>query len=398
MVADHQGRRDQAAMMLERTQRATGVDRASPEPLIVRRIEAIAVAVPLKNPMKMAGITIENAENLLVRVEATNGAVGWGEAPSAPTMTGDTLGGLVAAVRDHLAPLLIGKDVSPRHDHRPLLQRALVGNTGAHSAVEMALFDLAGRAADRRAIDFLVAKPARRTVAPMWLLGNATPAQDIAEAHEKTRAGIDFFKLKIGVKPLADEIKAAHAIRQALPEATLCADANCGLTLAAARRYAERTRDAELAFIEQPLAADDLVGLKALTRASRTPVGLDESIQSLADIEAARRAGAKGVSLKLIKLGGFRAAVAAGRLCRKLGLKINVAAKIAETSIGTAAAVHLACAVPNVEWGVSLTNMYLAADIVKTPVALRDGGVVLPEGPGLGVEVDEDAVARFRVN
>ena len=185
---------------------------------------------------------------------------------------------------------------------------------------------------------------------------------------------------------------------EALPDATLCADANCGLTLAAARRYAERTRDAKLAFIEQPLGADDLAGLKALARASRTPIGMDESIQSLADIAAVKRAGAKGVSLKLIKLGGFRAAVAAGKLCRKLGLRINVAAKIAESSIGTAAAVHLACAVPNVDWGVSLTNMYLAADIVQTPIALRDGVVPLPAGYGLGVAVDEVAVERFRVH
>jgi muconate cycloisomerase len=103
------------------------------------------------------------------------------------------------------------------------------------------------------------------------------------------------------------------------------------------------------------------------------------------------------VSLKLIKLGGFREAIAAGKLARKLGLKINVAAKIAESSIGTAAAVHLACAVPNVDWGVSLTNMYLAEDIVQAPIALRDGAVALPEGPGLGIEVDEAAVARFRV-
>ena len=64
--------------------------------------------------MKMAGITIAKAENLLVRVEAASGEVGWGEAPSAPTMTGDTLGGLVAAVRDHLAPLMIGKDARGR--------------------------------------------------------------------------------------------------------------------------------------------------------------------------------------------------------------------------------------------------------------------------------------------
>jgi len=380
--------------MLERTQRsaAAGVERA---PLIVRRIDAIPVALPLEAPMKMAGVTITKAENLIVRVELQDGQVGWGEAPSAPTMTGDTLGSLVAAVRGHLAPLLIGKDATA--DHRGTLTRALVGNTGAHSAVEMALLDAACRATNSRFINVSMKTPARTEVRPMWLLGNATVEQDIAEARIKLRDGFNFFKLKIGVKPLRDEIAAAHAIRAALPGATLCADANCGLTLAAAKRYAERTRDAKLAFIEQPLRADDLVGLKALARASKTPIGMDESIHSLADIEATKRAGAKGVSLKLIKLGGFREAIAAGKLCNKLDLKINVAAKIAESSIGTAAAVHLACAVPNVGWGVSLTNMYLAEDIVRRPIAIADGKVTLPDGPGLGVEVDEAAVARFRV-
>jgi muconate cycloisomerase len=278
-----------------------------------------------------------------------------------------------------------------------MLQRALVGNTGAHSAIEMALLDLVARARNTRLID-LVARPLRRHLAPMWLLGNSTPEQDIAEALAKQAEGFNFFKLKIGVKPIADEIKAAHAMRQALPDATLCADANCGLTLAAAERYAERTREADLAFIEQPLPADDLAGLKALARATKTPIGMDETIQSLADIEAVKRAGAKGVSLKLIKLGGFREALAAGKLCKKLGLKINVAAKIAESSIGTAAAVHLACAAPNVDWGVSLTNMYLAEDIVKRPITLHDGHVTLPDGHGIGVDIDEAAVARFRIN
>jgi muconate cycloisomerase len=384
--------------MLEKTRRSAVTARIDRAPLTIRRIDAIPVALPLKSPMKMAGVTITRAENLLVRVESASGDVGWGEAPSAPTMTGDTLGSLVAAVRDHLAPALIGKDACPNHDHRPMLQRTLVGNTGAHSAVEMALFDLAGRASHMRLIDLAMANPVRRAVAPMWLLGNATPEQDIAEARARQAEGFDFFKLKIGVKPLAEEIAAAHAVRRALPRATLCADANCGLTLAAARRYMERTRDANLAFVEQPLPTDDLAGLKALARATKVPICMDESIQSLADIEAFRRAGAKGVSLKLIKLGGFRAAIAAGKLCRTLGLKINVAAKIAESSIGTAAAVHLACAVPNVDWGVSLTNLYLAEDIVTTPIALRGGVVALPQGHGLGVEVDESAVARFRVS
>ena len=100
--------------MLEKTQATIRGHAAICAPLIVRRIDAIPVALPLKAPMKMAGVTITKAENLIVRVELQDGQVGWGEAPSAPTMTGDTLGSLVAAVRDHLAPLLIGKDATAR--------------------------------------------------------------------------------------------------------------------------------------------------------------------------------------------------------------------------------------------------------------------------------------------
>src|SRR5215475_14371665 len=97
-------------------------------PLIVRRVDAIPVALPLLKPMKMAGVTIAHAHNLLVRIEATDGTVGWGEAASAPNMTGDTLGGLVAAVRDHLAPLIVGQDAWMRPALCRTLKSALLGN------------------------------------------------------------------------------------------------------------------------------------------------------------------------------------------------------------------------------------------------------------------------------
>jgi L-alanine-DL-glutamate epimerase-like enolase superfamily enzyme len=365
-------------------------------PLTIRRVDAIPVALPLKSPMKMAAETITAAQNLLVRIEAADGTVGWGEAASAPTMTGDTQGGLVAAVRDHLAPMLIGKNARDWPALRPALHRALLGNGGAHSAVELAVLDLTGRATGKRLID-LVGRPRRNGVKPMWLLGNKTADEDVAEAHARQKAGFDFFKLKIGVKPLAKEIAIAFAVREALPNTPLCADANCGLTLAAARSYVEKTRKAKLMFVEQPLAYDDIEGLRKLTRATKVPIGVDEGIHSFADITTSAKAGAGGVSLKLIKLGGIIAAIEAGKLCQRLGLSVNIAAKIAESSISSAAALHLACAVPKADWGVSLTHFYLAEDIVRQPLRLKDGLVALPDGPGLGIEVDEAAVERFRV-
>jgi muconate cycloisomerase len=366
-------------------------------PLTIRRVDAIPVGLPLKKPVAMAGSTVGVAHNVLVRIEAQDGTVGWGEAASAPTMTGDTLGGLVSAVRDHLAPLLVGQDAWMRPALARRLKAALYGNTGAHSAVEVALLDLCGQSAGLPLVD-LIGGAVRREVAPMWLLGNPTPEQDIAEAHKKRDEGFGFFKLKIGTKPIDAEIAGTLALRAALGGATpLCADAKCGLSPADARRYVEATRPAGLMFVEQPLAYDDLGALAKLARVSPVPIGADEGIHSLHDIEAHERAGAGGGSLKLIKLGGMHAAVEAAQLCARRGLAVNIAAKIAESSIASAAAIHLACAAPNVDWGVSLTHFYLAEDIVHATPAIRDGAVALPTAPGLGVAVDEAAVERIRI-
>ena len=223
--------------------------------------------------------------------------------------------------------------------------------------------------------------------------------QDVTEAGASKAAGIRFFKLKVGVKPLAAEVAAALAVREALgPELPLCADANCGFSHEAAQRFLEATSDAGLLFLEQPFAPDDMSGLAALARATPVAIGADEGIHSLHDIEAHAAAGARGVSLKLIKLGGFSGALAAAALCRRLGLAMNIASKMAESSLASAATVHLACAVDNIDWGVSLTHFYLAEDIVRRPLGMANGLVALPPGPGLGVEVDEAAVARLRTD
>ena len=142
-------------------------------PLTIRKVEAIPVALPLRKPVKMAGVTISTAENLLVRIEAEDGTVGWGEAASAPTMTGDTLPGLVAAVTDHLSPALQDQDARLRPTLTQRMQAALYGNTGAKAAVDMALIDLVGRA---RGVSFseLLGAQRRTKVRPMCLIGNAT--------------------------------------------------------------------------------------------------------------------------------------------------------------------------------------------------------------------------------
>ena len=366
-------------------------------PIGIKKVEAIAVGLPLSKPMKMAGVEIRTADNLIVRVEAEDGTCGWGEAASAPTMTGDTLPAMVAAVRDHIAPAIVGKDARGRAALASAMAHTLHGNTGARSAVETAIDDLVGRALGVTFAD-LHGGAMRSAVEPMWLIGNPTVAQDIAEAKARMADGYAFFKLKVGVKRVDEEIETAVSLRKALgPGVILCADANGGFDFPRASRFLAGVGAAELAFLEQPLQPDNLAGLARLVRATSLPLGADEGIHSLADIEAHAQAGAGGLSLKLIKLGGPAATLRAAALAEHRGLSINLAAKVAESSLGSAATLHLATMVPSAAWGVSLTHVYLAEDIGRPRLTLADGKVKPPPGPGLGVEVDEAAVRRLTV-
>jgi muconate cycloisomerase len=154
--------------------------------------------------------------------------------------------------------------------------------------------------------------------------------------------------------------------------------------------------DTSLAFFEQPVAGHDIEGMAKIARASCIPVGCDEGLHSLEDLKRHHEAGAAGgFSLKTIKLGGMRPVMDAGLLCEKLGMKVNLASKMAETGICTAALLHLAAALPAVDWGVGLSSQYLTDDILKTPLTFANGHINVPTGTGLGIEVDEAKVRRF---
>jgi muconate cycloisomerase len=361
-------------------------------------VDPIPVVLPLKKPILMGGgQRFERSQTLLVRIESAAGMVGWGEASAAPTMTGDLLPGMVAAVRDHLAPLLIGRNACDRARLGREAALALIGNTGAKAACDLALFDLVGRHLGV-GVGELLGGSVRDSVLTMCLLGNPDIAQDVADASAYAAQGYRFFKLKVGVKAVEAEIEAARAVRAAVgAEAILCADANMGLTFANARRYVEGVADAGLAFLEQPFRDHDLATTLALARISPVPLCADESAHSLESIMEWHRAGAiGGVNLKTIKLGGTAAALRAAIVADSLGLAIDLASKIAESSIGTAGLVHLGYCVPNLDWGISPTSHYLADDLVREPLHPARGDCPRPRGPGLGVDVDERAVERYR--
>jgi L-alanine-DL-glutamate epimerase-like enolase superfamily enzyme len=363
----------------------------------IRSIEPLAVSLPMKKAVTMAAETVTRADNVLVRVESETGLIGWGEAASAPTMTGETVSSMMAAV-SHMGPGLLGRAADDFAGASAAMDALMYGNTGAKAAIEIALHDLVARAAGQSLYALFAAK-ARSRMAVLAVIGSTDEAADLREAKERFAAGYRAFKIKVGIAaPEADGARTRAVCRMLKASGEGClvsADANQGFTVEEAVRFTAAVGDAGLDFFEQPVRAHDLNGMARVAAASRVPIGADEGIHSLDDIERhhAHKAAA-GVSLKAIKLGGLRALLDACRLCDRLGMKVNVSCKTGESSVASAAALHLAAVVPDLAWGLTLTNGGLAEDVTADPLRVDRGHVEVPSGLGLGIEVDERKVRR----
>jgi muconate cycloisomerase len=229
------------------------------------------------------------------------------------------------------------------------------------------------------------------------VIGSPDVAADLREAQERWAAGYRAFKIKVGLSGAAADAERTRSVCLVLKSAgepcLVSADANQGFTVDDALTYVRVLGDCGLDFFEQPVAAHDLEAMARVAAASAAAIGADEGLHCADDIvRHHERKAAHGGSLKAIKLGGLRALFQAGRLCDRLGMKINISCKTGESSIASAAAAHVATAVPELAWGLTVTNLGLAEDVAVEPLAVVDGHVEATDKGGLGIDVDERRV------
>jgi muconate cycloisomerase len=364
----------------------------------IKSIEPIAISLPMLKPVIMAGEEVRQADNVLVRIETDTGLVGWGEAASAPIMTGDTLESIVAGVH-YLEPVLRAREPSDIEGALAAMDGRMYGNHGAKAAIEIALHDLAGRAAGKP-VHALLGDRQRSRMALLAVVGGGDFDGDLRDTEMKKAAGFTAYKIKVGIDSAVKDAERTRAICKVLGSGFLIsADANQGFTTEQAIEYVRGVKGYGLDFFEQPVVADDLAGMAAVAAAApEIAIGADEGIHSLADIARHHeRKAARGVSLKAIKLGGLRAVVEAGGLCDRLGMSVNISCKTGESSIACAAALHVASVIPNIAWGLTLTHSGLAEDVTAQPIRTDKGHADSIDRPGLGIDVDEDRVRRHRV-
>ena len=363
----------------------------------IRSLTPFWISLPLLKPFKMSNVTVKTAENLLVRVEDTDGNVGWGEAASAPNMTGDFPEGMVAAAQ-LMKSFVEGMEVDDLAGFAERIDGIMYGNQGSKSAVDVAVHDLAGKRAGVPVAE-LLGGIVRRDIPILFMLATGDLAVDVAMARKKSDEGIVAFKVKVGTTNVAADLERCTAVRELLgASARISADANQGFSREEALRFAAGAKAAGLDFIEQPIDGHDVEGMALVAAATPVPIGADEGIHSHADIEHhhALRA-ARGASLKTIKLGGMSPVMIAGRRMQALGMSVNLAGKIADSSVASAAIVQLGAALPQIDWDASVTCQYLADDITVDPVRVERGHVRLSDRPGLGFDVDEAKLSNSSV-
>ncbi|MBT8003653.1 MAG: mandelate racemase/muconate lactonizing enzyme family protein, partial [Rhodospirillales bacterium] len=291
----------------------------------IAKLEAFAISVPLTSPVVMSGIVIPTANNLIVRIEDTDGIVGWGESASGPTMTGETPEGSVAAAKFMGVPL-VGQEIEDVTAIPDIIRDLMYGNEGAKSAVEVALLDIAGQKVGKPMYALFGEKLRDRM--PVLKLLSADEGSNEREAALKfADEGYIAFKVKVGVKGLKRDIERAQDIRDALPTPMrVSADANQGYNRADAVQFAAAAGEFGLDFFEQPVHGRDLDGMRACADASSAlRIGADEGFHSQADVKRHHENGAAhGGSLKPIKLGGPFEVMKTAKLMVGLDMRVNL--------------------------------------------------------------------------
>ena len=368
----------------------------------ITRIEPIPVCVPLKKGLTAKTAHGEHAVSpyVLVKVHTDAGIVGLGEATISGLWSGETQAGTVAIIAEYIAPQLVGKDPRDITAARRAMDFIIKLNPFTKAAVEMALWDIAGKAIGLPVYQLLGGKfrDRIRIKLVVWAR-DVAGSRAMAEGH--LALGVSCLKVKTGLDPIAD-VARVRAVREvAGPDIPVTIDSNCGWTIQQAKWCLRELADANLLLAEQPIPAGDPAALAEVRQSTPTPIMADESVFTLQDaLLLAQHRAADIFSIYPGKHGGIAATAEIIAVAKAAGLRCTIGSNL-ELGIGTAAMLHVAAAFPEVDTDAfpadTIGPFYHDADLIAKPLDLGPPYAAVPDGPGLGVELDEEQVKKWRV-
>jgi L-alanine-DL-glutamate epimerase-like enolase superfamily enzyme len=362
----------------------------------ITAVEAIPFSLPYRRVPMFASGSVDSADNVLVRVHTDAGLVGQAEAQPRPYTYGETQTSIVDTVSGRLNGGLAGLDPLRTELVAERCGR-VAGNQVARGAVDLAVWDLVGQILGCSCHTLLGGFADGVTAAHMVSLGEPAAMADEAIAISD-QLGVRTFKVKVGRDPDLD-VAAVRAIRDALPDAGLYVDANRGWSYEDAARVGDELADLGVTAIEEPISIEDRAGRLRLADRWRVPLVGDESCISLAQVDRALEEGAvRMVSVKTART-GFTESRRILDLCLARNVPVVVGSQY-EGALGAIATIAFAAGfAATAGEPAEITNFLdLADDLVVTAPEIRAGRATVLATPGLGVEIDEDRLTRYRLD
>lgn len=351
----------------------------------IKNIQTSILKAPLKTPFITSLRRVENLNDLVVMIECYDGTIGYGEGAPTPVITGETIGSMIATI-EYIKPHIINMEIEDFDEILNKIHTLIIKNTTAKSALEIALYDL--KAKSHKLPLFKLLGGTKTTFRTDITISMNTTEKMIEDSLGAIELGYDTLKIKIGDNPKKD-IERIRAIHQSVDNTIkLRLDANQGWN---AKQSVELLNALEkenifAEFIEQPVLAEDIDGLKYIKQRVQTPLLADESIFSLQDAQKLLEIKAVDyVNIKLAKTAGITQALKLADLCTQYNVKCMIGCML-EGPISVGAGVHVASAKAE-----SITMLDLDAvsllktHPVNTSIDFNESFITLSEDIGLGV-------------
>ena len=363
---------------------------------IISKVEVFGVAVPLVGGgFKNAYVTKTVQKSAVIRITDDEGRVGLGNIDPSPGYSAESIDDSLKVLKEVLAPSVIGLDAFNIHELLISMNRSVDHFYDAKAAIEMACTDLICRKLDIPVYTYLGGEVVHEVLFNAWI-GILPPDEAAAEAKKWFDKGFKSAKVKVGGNIQADRDRIA-AIRAAVgPTMKLRVDANAGYQVEEAIALGRLLEPFDLQLFEQPVHADDLVGMAKVRSSVGIPIMADESIidhESL--IAVIKHDAADIVKLKVMKQGGFLNARRMLETASAAGLKVVIGHGFG-LGINTVAEIMFACTSPDVLPGLECVGpLKTVDDIVTHKLDISSGSLSLPRGPGLGVTLDDEKTQKY---
>jgi muconate cycloisomerase len=369
----------------------------------ITKVDVFPIGMRYASPYVQATGVTEMARRVVVKIHTDESIVGWGEASTLlPNRTGESAQVIAVVIVNHLAPLLIGEDPLQIQYLMQKLRNASMDKycfLYSKAAIDIALHDIAGKAYGVP-VAALLGGVIRRSIGVSRSVPLRAPAEVAAESERLVKAGYKMITVKAGIDPAAD-IARVKAVREALGvDFPLEVDANQGYRADVAIQTLSRMEDFwGVINIEQPCPWWDIAGMAEVARSLKMTVTADESVLCPAEaMNMVRFHAADAFTIKVAKCGGLLQAKRIAAIADAAGLSCNMGSEH-PAGIGTAAMAHCWASTPeiidSIGYGSPLERF--ADDILKEPLHFKNGEVHLPDGPGLGIEVDEAKLRKYAI-